>query len=245
MIFDLDGVIMDSEQLWDQARRETVEEHQGIWPEGATQAMQGMSSKEWAAYLRDRARIDLSTDEIVAGVLQKLLASYRGGLPLIPGAVKAVQRISQTWPLGLASSSNREVIDTVLELSGLVDRFAATVSSEEVPRGKPSPDVYVEAARRLGVPPSKCCAVEDSANGIRSASTASTCVVAVPNSHYPPDGQALARADLVLSSLDELTAEAIAMADGLRNARKEDQIDEAEVESFPASDPHSDWAGPP
>lgn len=245
VIFDLDGVIMDSEQLWDEARRETVEEYHGIWPEGATRAMQGMSSKEWAAYLRDRAGVDLSTDEIVACVLQKLLAFYRGGLPLIPGAVAAVQRISQTWPLGLASSSNREVIDTVLELSGLVDRFAATVSSEEVARGKPAPDVYLEAARRLGVPSSKCAAVEDSANGIRSASTASTCVIAVPNPHYPPDGQALSRADVVLSGLDELTAETIARADQHRNARKEDRIDEAEVESFPASDPHSDWAGPP
>jgi HAD superfamily hydrolase (TIGR01509 family) len=244
VIFDLDGVLMDSEQLWDRARREVVADNDGDWPTGATEEMQGMSSPEWSAYLKERAGLHLTTNQIVETVLEKLLEQYRERLPLLPGAVDAVRRMADRWPVGLASSSNREVIDRFLELASLVDAFAATVSSEEVPRGKPAPDVYLETARRLNVPASNCAAVEDSSNGIRSASSAAMCVLAVPNPHYPPGPDAIARSDLVLSRLDELTAETVREADQNRRLRAEDRIDEEEIESFPASDAHSDWAGP-
>jgi len=130
---------------------------------------------------------------------------------LLPGAVEAVRRIGAWVPLAIASSSNRELIDVVLRVSGLAADFGATVSSEEGPRGKPSPDVYLEAARRLGVDPARSGAVEDSHNGIRSAKAAGMRVVAVPNPHYPPDDEALALADVVVASIGELQLEHFAV----------------------------------
>jgi HAD superfamily hydrolase (TIGR01509 family) len=212
VIFDLDGVLLDSEQLWDQARREVTARHDGRWRPEATRAMQGMSSAEWSRYLRDALGVDLPPDRIADLVVANLLERYQRGLPLVAGAVEAVRRIGQRWPLALASSANRVVIDKVLAVAGLEDAFRATVSSEEVPRGKPAPDVYLEAARRIGRPPGACAAVEDSANGIRSAIAAGLRVVAVPNRDYPPPAGVLADADRVVASLGELTPE---LFDGL------------------------------
>lgn len=216
VIFDLDGVLLDSEQLWDQARRHVVESHGGRWPVGATADMQGMSSTEWVAYLAQHTGVEMGEGEIMAAVLDRLLASYRDRLPVIPGALAAVRRMAEHWPLGLASSSNRPVIAEVLELTGLAEVFVATVSSEEVARGKPAPDVYREAAGRLGVPAPQCAAVEDSGSGIRSARSARMCVVALPNPHFPPPPELLARVDLVLGGLDELTPDALLAADERR-----------------------------
>ena len=204
VVFDLDGVLVDSEQLWDRARRELVEERGGVWREDATRAMMGMSSREWSRYLHDELQVDLEPAEISAAVVAKLEQLYREQLPLLPGARAAVLALAQRWPLGLASSANREVIDLVLELAELEDSFAATVSSEEVPRGKPAPDVYLEAARRLGVAPTDCAAVEDSTNGLRAAAAAGMRIIALPNRAFPPAEDALQLADVVIGSLDEL-----------------------------------------
>ena len=209
VIFDLDGVIIESEQLWDEARREVVAAHGGRWRDDATAAMQGMSSVEWGTYLHDTLGVDLPTPEIVDRVVRALLDRYDEQLPLLPGGVAAVRRIGAEWPLGLASSANRSVIDVVLDLTGLTDAFAVTVSSEEVARGKPAPDVYLEAAARLAQEPDDCAAVEDSANGIRSARAAGLRVVAVPNRAYPPDAGVLVDADVVLHDLDELTPDVV------------------------------------
>lgn len=209
MVFDLDGVLVDSERLWDQARREVALGHNGHWRADATAAMQGMSSVEWSEYMRDTLAVDLPPDQIVELVVASLLKQYRRSLPLLPGAREAVQRIGRRWPLALASSAGRPVIDTVLAVAGLRHEFQATVASEEVPRGKPAPDVYLEAARRLGQPPPACAAVEDSANGIRSALAAGLHVVVIPNRDYPPPATVLAKAQLVIGSLADLTAERV------------------------------------
>ena len=209
MVFDLDGVLVDSERLWDQARREVATGHGGHWRAGATAAMLGMSSVEWSRYMRDTLGVDLAPDRIVDLVVANLLGQYRCRLPLIPGAVAAVRRIGRRWPLALASSAGRPVIDTVLAIAGLQHEFQVTVSSEEVPRGKPAPDVYLEAALRLGQPPRACAAVEDSANGIRSALAAGLRIVAVPNRDYPPPASVLAKAQLVIGSLADLTVERV------------------------------------
>jgi HAD superfamily hydrolase (TIGR01509 family) len=160
--------------------------------------------------MRDDIGIDETPEKISAEVVCRLKRIYRDELPLLDGAVKAVERVAARWPVAVASSSNRELIDLVLELSGLARLFAATVSSEEVPRGKPAPDVYLEAARRMGVAPERCAGVEDSENGILSAKAAGMRVIAIPNPQYPPHDEALAAADEVLASLAELTPEAIA-----------------------------------
>jgi HAD superfamily hydrolase (TIGR01509 family) len=205
VVFDLDGVLLDSEQVWDEVREALVKERGGRWHEQAQTEMMGMSSVEWSRYMHDELDLPEPPEEISAEVVRRLDEVYRKRLPLIDGAREAVERLAARWPLGLASSSNREVIDLVLDLSGLARYFRVTVSSEEVPRGKPAPDVYLEAARSLGVPPERCAAVEDSHNGIRSAKAAGMRVIAIPNQHYPPGEEALALADVTLGSLAELT----------------------------------------
>jgi HAD superfamily hydrolase (TIGR01509 family) len=171
--------------------------------------MMGMSSPEWSRYMHDVVGLADAPDEIAAEVVGRMKARYREALPLLPGARDAVERLAARWPLGLASSSNRPLIDLALEVGALESYFAATVSSEEVARGKPAPDVYVEACRRLGVDPRRAAAIEDSRNGIRSAHAAGLRVVAIPNAHFPPDEESLALAERVLSSLEELDANAV------------------------------------
>jgi HAD superfamily hydrolase (TIGR01509 family) len=206
VVFDLDGVLLDTEELWDEARREIAEERGGRWPEDAQRAMMGMSSPEWSRYMHDVIGVPDPPDRISEEVVERLAELYRRELPLVKGAIEAVRRIGARWPLGIASSSNRPLIDLFVELTGTRDLFRATVSSEEVEHGKPAPDVYLEAARRLGVAPERCAAVEDSHGGIRSAKNAGMRVIAIPNPTYPPDDEALALADVTIGSLDELTA---------------------------------------
>jgi HAD superfamily hydrolase (TIGR01509 family) len=205
VVFDLDGVLLDTEQVWDEAREELARERGGRWHERAQRDMMGMSSAEWSRYMHDELGMPEPPEEISAEVVRRLAARYRDRLPLVPGAREAVERLAARWPLALASSSNRELIDLALELAGLDRFFHATVSSEEVVRGKPAPDVYLEAARRLGVEPPRAAAVEDSRNGIRSAKAAEMTVIAIPNRLFPPDAESLAQADVVLGSLEELT----------------------------------------
>lgn len=209
VVFDLDGVLLDSEQLWDEVREELARERGGQWSDRAQGEMMGMSSPEWSRYMHEVVGLPESPDEIAEEVVRRMEARYRKRLPLIPGAREVVERLAARWPLGLASSSNRPLIDLALELSGLAPLFAVTVSSEEAARGKPAPDVYLKAVRRLGVEPAHAAAVEDSGNGIRSAHAARLRVVAIPNAHFPPDEEARALADVVIASLDELTPDVI------------------------------------
>jgi HAD superfamily hydrolase (TIGR01509 family) len=209
IVFDLDGVLVDSESVWDGARRAVLDENGGSWTATATTDMMGMSAAEWSRYMHDELGVALEPREIDERVVAKVLAEYRRQLPLLPGALDAVRRLADRWPLGIASSANRPVIDTVLARAGLADAFAATVSGDEVGRGKPAPDVYLEAARKLGVAPTRAAAVEDSSNGLRAAAAAQMLVVAVPNRAFPPAQDALALASLVIDSLDELTPAAI------------------------------------
>jgi HAD superfamily hydrolase (TIGR01509 family) len=209
VVFDLDGVLLDSEQVWDEAREQLAKERGGRWHDQAQKEMMGMSSTEWSHYMHERIGLPEPPEEINREVVERLAATYREHLPVIDGAREAVERLAARWPLGLASSSNRELIDLALELLGVKHLFAATVSSEEVARGKPAPDVYLEAARRLGVDPTRAAAIEDSHNGILAAKAAGMRVVAIPNRHFPPGEEALALADVVLDSPAELTAEAI------------------------------------
>jgi HAD superfamily hydrolase (TIGR01509 family) len=209
VVFDLDGVLIDSEPLWESVREELTRESGGRWHAGAQRRMMGMSSGEWSRYMQQELGVPLAPATISGEVVTRLKARLRAGVPLLPGAHEATDAIAGRWPLAIASSANRPVIDLVLELTGLGPRFQATVSSEEVVRGKPAPDVYVEAARRIDADPRRCAAIEDSANGLRAASAAGMRVVAIPNAAFPPDPAALELADVVLRSLAELRPEAI------------------------------------
>ena len=207
VVFDLDGVIVDSEQVWDEVRAAYARESGGRYDEAATRAMMGMSSPEWSRYMAEELSVPGTPEEINAAIVERMLARYGEAPPLIDGAVDAVRGIAVLYPVAIASSSNPELIEVVLRVAGLDDVVRDAVSSQEVARGKPAPDVYLEAARRLEVDPARCAAVEDSHNGIRSAKSAGMRVLAVPNPHFPPDDDALALADVVLGSIAELTPE--------------------------------------
>ena len=209
VVFDLDGVLLDTEQIWDEVRGRYVRERGGRYDAEVQRAMMGMSSPEWSRFLVEEAGVPGPPETVSSEIVELMVARYREQLPLVPGAREAVARLASRWPLALASSANRPLIDAALELSGLAPSFRATVSSEEVAQGKPAPDVYLEAARRLGVAAERCAAIEDSHSGIGSARAAGMRVVAIPNAHYPPGAEALAQADVVLASIRDLSAEAI------------------------------------
>ena len=212
VVFDLDGVILQTEEVWDDVRGRYVVEQGGRYDADAQRAMMGMNAPEWSRYLSEELGVPGTPEEISADVVRLMEARYGEDLPLIPGAREAVERLATRWPLGLASSSNRPLIDAALELAGLDAYFGATVSSEEVARGKPAPDVYLEAARRLAVPAGQCVAIEDSHSGIRSADAAGMHAIAIPNASFPPEAETLALADLVLPSISDLDAEAVEAA---------------------------------
>jgi HAD superfamily hydrolase (TIGR01509 family) len=209
VIFDLDGVLVDSEQIWNGVKEQLVRETGGRWRDEAPHTMMGMSSPEWSVYLRDDLGVPMEAGAINREVVRRMDDGYRRALPLLPGASDAVRALAARWPLALASSANRELIDLVLELAGVAGHFRASVSSEEVERGKPAPDVFLAAAYRLGADPRRTAAIEDSHNGILAAHAAGMRVIAIPSEGYAPGPDAVAAADVVLGSVDDLRPEAV------------------------------------
>ncbi len=210
VVFDLDGVLIDSEPVWERVRRRVVAAHGGHWDPGTQGRLMGMSTGEWSRYLSEDLGVALTPEEVARTVIAAMADAYRERLPLLPGAAEAVTRIGERWPLGLASSSPASLIETVLDAASLRAAFAAVLSTEEVARGKPAPDAYLAVAARLGVRPQACAAVEDSPNGLRSAAAAGYQVIAVPRPEYPPAPDALRAARAVLPGLAELTPAVIA-----------------------------------
>jgi HAD superfamily hydrolase (TIGR01509 family) len=210
IVFDMDGVLIDSEPVWERVRRKFVADHGGRWAQDAQDRMMGMSTAEWSAYMSEDFGLHLPPPQVAELVIAAMAAEYQAHLPLLPGAVEAVRSLSARWPLAVASSAPKSLIEAVLDASALRPAFAAAVSSEEVTRGKPAPDVYLEATKRLGVPPAASAAVEDSSNGLRSAAAAGLTVIAVPRPEYPPAEDAIKQARVVLGSLTSLTPEVVA-----------------------------------
>lgn len=209
IIFDLDGVIVDSEPVWEEVRRGLVAERGKRWLPDTQRRLMGMSTAEWSAYLANELGVGMTPGQVAAEVGKRMAEHYRRSLPLLPGAAEAVPRLAERRPLAIASSSPPVLIDAVLDGAGLSRYFPVRVSTEDVAHGKPSPDVYLEAAARLRADPADCLAIEDSSNGLRAASAAGMRVVAIPRPEYPPEPDALRSADLLLESLADLTPEAI------------------------------------
>ena len=210
VIFDMDGVLLDSEQIWDRAREEYTIRMGGRWSDRAQRDMMGMNSIEWTTYMHETLGVPRTPEEINRDIVKLIASIYtRDGFPMIPGAQRAVETLAVEWPLGVASSSNRPIIDLVMDLTPLGASFKVTVSSEEVARGKPNPDVYLKAAENLGVGPAKCAGVEDSQNGILALVNAGMRAIAIPNPHYPPNTETLRKAAVVLKSIEELTPETV------------------------------------
>jgi len=210
VVFDLDGVLVDSEPVWEEVRRGLVAERGGHWAPDAQRRIMGMSTPEWAGYLSADLGVGLPPDEVATLVIDRMVARYREQVPFMDGAVDAVRRFAARWPLGLASSSPPRLIEAVLQSAGLRSCFPVVMSTEQVAHGKPAPDIYLAVTAGLGCPPPDCAAVEDSSNGLRSAAAAGLRVIAIPQPRYPPDPDALAQASLVLPDLAELSTGAVA-----------------------------------
>ncbi|MGS2615613.1 HAD family hydrolase [Micromonospora sp. LZ34] len=209
VVFDLDGVIVDSEPVWEEVRRAYVAAHGGTWQADTQRRLMGMSTGEWSRYLSDELGVDRGPEQVASEVVDEMTRRYAARVPLIDDAPDVVRRLAARWPLGLASSSPTRLIAAALAATGLTDAFRATLSTEETARGKPAPDVYLAVAERLGVDPTRCIAVEDSSNGVRSAAAAGMTVVAIPHGAYPLDEDATRLAAVVLGSIDELTPETV------------------------------------
>jgi HAD superfamily hydrolase (TIGR01509 family) len=202
VVFDLDGVLVDSERMWDEVRQAFAATHGGTWLPDSTRAMQGMSTPEWAAYLVDTVGVRLTPEAAAAGVVDEMAARYAQGPPVIEGAVDAVRAVAARYPVAIASSSPPVLIRVFLESTGLSALVPVALSSEQTGAGKPEPDVYLAAARELGVDASRCAAVEDSTNGLRAAIAAGMAVYAIPNPHFPPDPTVLDQVTVVASIAD-------------------------------------------
>ncbi|MEV1328238.1 HAD family phosphatase [Micromonospora costi] len=209
VIFDLDGVIVDSEPVWEEVRRAYVATHGGTWQPDSQRRLMGMSTGEWARYLSDELGVTRTAEQVATEVVDEMTRRYAARVPLIDDADQVVRRVAARWPLGLASSSPTRLIAATLAATGLTDTFRATLSTEETARGKPAPDVYLAVAERLGVDPARCAAVEDSSNGVRSAAAAGMRVVAIPHGSYPLDEDAAQLAAVTLGSVHELTPEVV------------------------------------
>jgi HAD superfamily hydrolase (TIGR01509 family) len=210
VVIDLDGVLIDSEPVWEQVRRQVVAEYGGHWAPDAQRRLMGMNTQEWARYLSEDLGVGLPPEKVAATVIERMAARYADHLPLMPGAVETVRTLAAWWPLGLASSSPPSLIDVFLDASSLRNSFTVAMSTQQVAHGKPAPDIYVAVTARLGRQPERCAAVEDSSNGLRSATSAGLHVIAIPHPAYPPDPDALQAARLVLTSLAELTPGTVA-----------------------------------
>lgn len=209
VVFDLDGTLIESEQIWADVRREFVEKHGGRWHDGAQNDMIGMRTQEWAAYIRNDLGVQLASEEIARSIVQQMVHRLSARVPVLPGAEAALRRLSEVFTLGLATSATLAVAQTVLAKTRWDKLFRAVVSADEVGRGKPAPDVYLRALELLQAEPARAAAIEDSSNGIRSAHAAGLAVVAVPNREYPPDAGALALASRTIANLDALDVETV------------------------------------
>jgi HAD superfamily hydrolase (TIGR01509 family) len=203
VVFDLDGTLIESEGIWRDVRREFVTAHGGRWHDGAQTAMIGMRTAEWARYIHDDLGVALKPAAIAQQVVAAVVARLQPP-PVLPGADAAIQRLVPAFRLGLATSASLPVAQSVLAATGWKRFFDVVVSADVVARGKPAPDVYLRALELLHAKPALTAAVEDSANGIRSAHAARVAVIAIPNKEFPPDPGALVLASRVIENLDAL-----------------------------------------
>ena len=214
VVFDLDGTLIESEEIWGEVRRDFVVAAGGRWHAGAQAKMIGMRTAEWARYIHDDLGVALAPDEIGRDVVDRMVERMQRNVPVLPGAPAALERLSAAFPLALATAASRPVADAVLARTGWNALFKVVVSADEVARGKPAPDVYLRALELAHADPHSA-AIEDSSNGIRAGRAAGLAVVAIPNREFPPEPSALALASRVLPSLWELD---IAVIDALFTA---------------------------
>jgi len=209
VVFDLDGLLVDSEPHWNEARRQIAIERGKDWTPDDQKACMGVSTLTWANYMLRRFELDLSPEQVVSRIVGTMQALYARQVPYLPGAIAAVHLAARYYPTGLASGSHCSLIDAVTNDAPMRGKFKVVVCADEVPAGKPAPDVYLQAAHMLGVKAESCVCLEDSANGILAGKRAGMKVIAVPDHRLAPSGEVLHLADLVLASLNEFNLQVI------------------------------------
>jgi HAD superfamily hydrolase (TIGR01509 family) len=209
IVFDQDGLLVDSEPHWNEARRQMAAERGIEWTRDDQKACMGVSTLTWAKYMIRRMNLDQTPDQVIARIVGTMETLYARQVPYLPGAVQAVDCAARFGPTGLASGSHRRLIDMVTADAPLRGKFKVVVCADDVPAGKPAPDVYLRAARELGVRAASCICLEDSANGILAGKSAGMKVIAVPDHRMPPLQEILRQADLVLPSLVEFNRDVI------------------------------------
>jgi len=209
IIFDMDGLLVDSEPCWEQARRNMAAEYGRDWTADDQRHVMGVSTATWANYMIERLGLKMTPQALIERIVSDMQAVYRRQIPFMPGAIQAVRLAASHYPTGLASGSERRLIETVVNDAALLGQFQAVVCSDKLARGKPAPDIYLETARQLGLSPEACLCVEDSSNGILAGKAAGMKVIAVPDGRFQPNREVIRQADIVLKSLDEFSIEQI------------------------------------
>lgn len=209
VIFDMDGLLVDSEPVWDKARQGMAETVGKEWTKEDHQAVMGVSTQAWAEYMMNRLELSLSPQEVQDQIVARMIALYQTSIPYFPGAVEAVHLAARHYPTALASGSHPALIEAVTADAAMRGQFQVILSADEVKAGKPAPDVYLEAAKRLGVKPEHCVCLEDSGNGIVAGHRAGMKVIAIPDPRFPPAPDKLSLADVILPSLGGFSLELI------------------------------------
>jgi mannitol-1-/sugar-/sorbitol-6-/2-deoxyglucose-6-phosphatase len=209
VIFDMDGVLVDSEVYWRKSREEFARALGKVWTDEDQRLAMGRNTIEWAHVMQTRLNLDMSLEQIMADVKARVIAHYEQRLPVLPGALEAVRTAASAYRIALASGSPTEIIQEVMRLTGLDQVFEAIVYGDDMPNGKPAPDIYLETARRLNIPPAQCVGIEDSANGIRSVKAAGMIAIAVPSPEFPLPDEVLRLADQVMPSLETFSVELV------------------------------------
>jgi HAD superfamily hydrolase (TIGR01509 family) len=203
VIFDMDGLLVDSEPLWQRARIEAFGAERLQWTTADQEAVMGSSTEAWANYLAEKLGHEFTPDQIIERVVSQMETYYHESIPFLPGAHAAIELVSQHYRMGLASGSSYRLINAVLDTTGWRDYFVEVLSADDLAQGKPAPDIYLEITRRMRVGVENVAIFEDSGNGILSGHAAGVKVIAVPGTYHRPHDETLAKADLVLNSLNE------------------------------------------
>ena len=210
VVFDMDGVIVDSGEVWQRIISELFIDYGFSLSDLSRDAFAGGdNSWQWASYLRQTVGIPLGEQQIIDRVIASLLTTFEKNISLLQGARETIACLADCYPVALASSSPRPVIAFILERTGLLRHFTTWISSDDVSRGKPMPDVYLEACYQLNMRPECCVAVEDSRAGIRAAKAARMKVIAIPQPLLPLDQDTLDLADKTLDSISCLRSDTI------------------------------------
>ena len=209
VIFDMDGVLVDSEVYWAKSREEFAQDMGKVWTDDDQRLAMGQSTIGWAKVMKERLQPEMTVDEIIIDMKKRVIAHYEERMPTRPGALEAVKLASKHYRVGLASGSPTEIIKSVLSLTGLDQIFEIMIYGDDIPNGKPAPDIYIEAMKQLGVNPAVTIGIEDSANGIRALKAAGMYAIAAPSPGFPLPVEIVEMSDAIIHSMEDFSTQLV------------------------------------